>query len=175
MKGEVLEKRWEVLRRNRGAAPSKIGNYFHPDAQILYVPTGILYRTIQNPADYKEIQVRRSQSIEQLMASWRDSYQYITESRIVSRHVDREQDAIVEVLSITLSHNVHIDWLIELKPTRKQCTVELVFVTQLRDEKIWRQRVYWDQQEVFASLKRVGSRYRNSAMRAGLVAAASTD
>jgi hypothetical protein len=157
-----VEKRWEALRRNRGAAPAKIGNYFHPQAQVLYVPTATLYRTIPNDIDSTEYQVDRTQSIEQLMASWRDSYQYITESRVVSRHVDHDKEAVVEVLSITLSHNIYMDWLLDWKPTRKQCTVELVFVSQLRDGLIWRQRVYWDQRGVLASLKRLRHDYRNA-------------
>ena len=135
-----LQELWTQLKRFRGTPPNKVAEYFHPDCVIAYLATGRVY------AGFTQV--------EQLMASHRDSFHFISETEVLSSCYDPLNLAIVEESRIKVNHARQIDWLAPgLKSTSNELDLNICTATVLKDGKIWRQRVYWDNALVLKAFK----------------------
>jgi carboxymethylenebutenolidase len=109
------------------------------DAYLIILPTKIdLHGKDQVRAFYSDV----------LIPSLPDEF----ETRIINRVIGERH--LVDEERFTFTHSKQMDWLLpNVPPTNKRVVLEHIVVVEFRGDKIFGERVYWDQASV---LRQVG-------------------
>ncbi|KAJ3322777.1 hypothetical protein HDU93_003072 [Gonapodya sp. JEL0774] len=132
---------YETIRRANGGPAKNVPVVYESDAQVVYVPIGQTYK------GYTQL--------EQLHDVLRRRYFKIEHQESLSRTVDLTTSTVVEEISMKISHEDMIEWLVPgVKASGRSVVVNMVTFTTLnpRTLKCVSKRVYWDQAAVLKQL-----------------------
>ncbi|KAJ3335321.1 hypothetical protein HDU93_005806 [Gonapodya sp. JEL0774] len=132
---------YETIRRANGGPAKNVPVVYESDAQVVYVPIAQTYK------GYTQL--------EQLHDVLRRRYFKIEHQESLSRTVDLTASTVVEEISMKISHEDMIEWLVPgVKASGRSVVVNMVTFTTLNPQtlKCVSKRVYWDQAAVLKQL-----------------------
>ncbi|KAJ3080416.1 hypothetical protein HK102_003076 [Quaeritorhiza haematococci] len=135
-----LETQWTSLRRYRGVPPKNVGDFFTPDAELLYLPTSTLYSG--------------QTQIEALLRDLRATYHHIRSVQTLSTVYSESTGTVVEESLWNIYHGVTMEWFAPgIRDTGEEIEIVICTVSEIRGGKISKQRVYWDHGSVLKQMR----------------------